>query len=377
MMTGMGEPVPVIAVVGGGHGAVATAGDLASRGFTVRLSLRNRARFARLFESRRITLSGALEAEGELEMVTDDPAQAVAGAGVILMPAPATIQAALARAMAPGLGPANRLLVMMPGNLGTVAIARVFHELGVRHQLAMAETATLPYGVRTDGQASARLAMVAHHNPTGVYPATAIDAVLPLLRRLYPGVEPAEDVLDAATLNSNGSLHAPLVLLNAGPIEAGPYDIHREGTQPVVRRVIQALEGERIRIREALGYHGAHWPLDDYYANRDWFYGPGAFDRVQAGSVWREQLAFEHRYLDEDVGTGLVLLESLARRLGIATPLVTACIELASAVRGLDLRAGGRSLDNLGLDQPAPELRHRLRTGGLEGRPSLGRPTVL
>ncbi len=46
-VSGAAEP-ETIAVLGGGHGAVAAAGDLAARGFRVRLALRNRERFAAL-----------------------------------------------------------------------------------------------------------------------------------------------------------------------------------------------------------------------------------------------------------------------------------------------------------------------------------------
>jgi len=121
-------------------------------------------------------------------------------------------------------------------------------------------------------------------------PSAATDPAIAELRRVYPAVEPVEDALSAALLNSNGSLHAPLVLLNAAPIERlGAYDIHVEGTTPGVKRVIEALDAERMALREALGYRSAHWPLMDYYRDADWFYGPGAFSRVQRDSVWRER----------------------------------------------------------------------------------------
>src|SRR5207248_475697 len=179
---------------------------------------------------------------------------------------------------------------------------------GRRLATPVAETATLPYGARFQGGNSVRTAMRAHHLPTGVYPAAETENAVRVLAAVYPEVEPVEDALSAALLNSNGALHAPLVLMNAGPIETlGAYDIHVEGTTPGVRRVMAALDAERIALRRALGYTSADWPLSDYYDDADWFYGPGAFSTVQRKSVWREPLGFEHRYLVEDVGFGLVL----------------------------------------------------------------------
>jgi opine dehydrogenase len=259
--------VLVVAVLGGGHGALAAAGDLALRGFAVRLALRSRDRFAELFETGRLTLTGAIEGTGQLAAVTDDHAAAARGADLVLVPLPATAQAAMARRIA-GAVHDGQVVALTPGNLGSQVMRRALPGA------VFVETATLPYGARQRGQATAGLALVAHHNPAGVFPSAAADPALALLRRVYPAVEPVEDVLSAALLNSNGSLHSPLVLLNAGPIERlGAYDIHVEGTTPGVRRVIAALDAERIALRDALGYPPPHWPLTDYHADADWFYG--------------------------------------------------------------------------------------------------------
>ncbi len=332
-----------IAVLGGGHGALATAADLALGGHQVILALRNRERFAEVFVSGRIEIDGvAAEGVAELAEVTNDHARAVRGAELVLVPMPAHTQPELFDVIAGALIP-GQVVCLMPGTFGSFLLGRAAPGVTV------AEMATLPYGARQSGPASVRTAMRAHHLPTGVYPARATDEALAVIRRAYGAVEPVEDALSAALLNSNGALHAPLVLLNAGPLDRGEYDIHVEGTTPAVRRVVDAVDRERIGLRRALGYAPPDWPLRDYYADADWFYGPGAFSMVQRRSVWRERLPFEHRYLVEDVGVGLVLWSSLGRALGLPTPLSDGCIALASAVLGRDLRATGRTLASLGL----------------------------
>ncbi len=332
-----------VAVLGGGHGALATAADLSLRGHEVTLAMRNRDRFRELFDTRRLEMTGiAGEGVAELASVTDDHAAAVAAAELVLIPMPAHTQGAVFSRIAPALAD-GQVVCLMPGTLGALVLGRLAAGATV------AEMATLPYGARQSGPASVRTAMRAHHLPTGVYPAARTDPAMSVIVQAYPAAEPVEDALSAALLNSNGALHAPLVLLNAGPLDRGEYDIHVEGTTPVVRRVIEALDGERIALRRALGYRPPDWPLADYYADADWFYGPGAFSTVQRRSVWRERLPFDHRYLVEDVGVGLVLWSSLGAALGVPTPLAGACIALASAVLGRDLRRTGRSLESLGL----------------------------
>jgi opine dehydrogenase len=335
--------VLVVAVLGGGHGALAAAGDLALRGFTVRLALRNRERFAELFATGRIALTGAIEGTAGVALVTDDHAAAARGADLVLVPLPATAQAAMAERIA-GAVHDGQVLALLPGNLGSQVMRRRLP------RAVFAETATLPYGARQRGEAAVGLALVAHHNPAGVFPSDDTGPAIALLRRVYPALEPVEDVLSAALLNSNGSLHAPLVLLNAGPIERqGAYDIHVEGTTPGIRRVVAALDAERIALRETLGYRVPHWPLADYYRDADWFYGPGAYSSVQARSVWREKIGFDHRYVAEDVGCGLALWVSLGRALGVPTPLSEAFLHQFAALTGVDWYATGRTLESLGL----------------------------
>jgi opine dehydrogenase len=345
-----------VAVLGGGHGALAAAADLARRGFEVHLALRNRQRFAELFSTRRLNMTGAAgDATVELASAGDDHAAAVRRSEMVLMPVPAFAQEGLAQAVAGAVRP-GQLVLLAPGNLGSLPVSSILPSA------LLAETATLPYGARQSGPASVAMALRAHHLPTGVLPSNRTAEAMQAVKRMYPEAEPVEDVLSAALLNSNGALHAPLVLLNAGPLEhPQPYDIHVEGTTAGVLRVIDALDSERLTLREALGYGRPHWPLMDYYENRDWFYGPRAYERVQSRSVWRERIGFDHRYLTEDVTFGLVLWSSLGRRLGVATPLSDACIALASALAGRDLRVGGRSLESVGLDGPdAGALRSRL-----------------
>src|SRR6266542_2847229 len=75
-----------IAVLGGGHGAYAAAADLAEQGHEVRLWRRDAAAFAPVLQSGAIRLKvGA----------------ALRGTALVLIPAPATAQADIARAMAP------------------------------------------------------------------------------------------------------------------------------------------------------------------------------------------------------------------------------------------------------------------------------------
>ena len=64
------------------------------------------------------------------------------------------------------------------------------------------------------------------------------------------------------------------------------------------------------------------------------------------------QPLLDHRYLNEDVGYGLVFMSELGQQIDIATPGIDAVITVASIVMARDYRAEGlrtpRSLDIAG-----------------------------
>jgi opine dehydrogenase len=352
--------VRTVAVCGGGHGALAAAGDLAQRGFDVRLALRNRERFAPLFASGRIRLEGALEGVVELASVTDDHAAAVRGADFVLVPLPADAQVEMARRIAPAVDD-GQVVYLTKGTFGATLVRR---ELGGR--AVVAENPILPYGTRLTGGDSVRIGLLAEHLPTGVYPASAADDALREIAEVYPVTERAEDVLDASLLNFDPALHAPLVLMNAGAIEKLPdFDIHTQGNPPSVVNVSIALDEERIALRRALGYSQPDWPLADLYSRRgETFFGVLSEERMAKQSVWREKIDFRHRYVEEDIGCGLALWASLGRRLGVPTPLADAMLRLASIVNGVDYARDGRTLERLGLAELSiDELKRRLHDG--------------
>jgi len=153
--------------------------------------------------------------------------------------------------------------------------------------------------------------------------------------------------------------------MNAGPLQHFPaWDIHNEGTQPAIRAVTNALDEERMRVREALGYGAPHFPLRDHYDNDQWMYGDAHKRLVDSGD-WREKIDLhQHRYMTEDVQYGLAFLVSVAQWSGTAVPVASGLLAIASAIVGRDLNVGPRTLQSMGLAQlSVAELQRRLVSG--------------
>jgi opine dehydrogenase len=291
--------------------------------------------------------------EVRLALVTADLAEAVAATDLIVCPTPAFAQADIAARLAPLLRD-GQVVFLPPGSFGAALFAGAARDAGNRAAVSYAETGTLPWLVRKQGPFEVRISVRAKHLPTGVWPAVRAESALTIIDGAFPGVvEPCGDALSGALMNAGPIIHPPLITMNAGPIEHFPrWDIHKEGTQPSIRRVTDALDAERIAVREALGYGPPHFPLADHYASEgpEWMYGRGSHERLTDSGDWHEHLVLrEHRYMLEDVRIGLILLISVAAVAGVEVPLARAFAAIGSAICGEDFGVTGRSLENLGL----------------------------
>ena len=56
-----------------------------------------------------------------------------------------------------------------------------------------------------------------------------------------------------------------------------------------------------------------------------------------------------HRFVVEDIMSGLVPIASLGDQLGVPTPMIDAFIEIGSVAAGRDFRVEGRTVEKLGL----------------------------
>ncbi len=186
--------------------------------------------------------------EAKLSLVTHEMPRAGTGA----------VRHCTADRAASGLGPG---VFLPPGTFGSVVFAEAAKAIGNRAEVAFAETVTLPWLTRKCGPFEVAITIRAKRLPTGVFPLRLLKPALSVIGPAFPGViEPCGNALSGALMNAGAIIHPPLI-----PLEYfDRWDIHKEGTQPVVHRVTDALDGERIAAREALGYGPPHFPLADH-----------------------------------------------------------------------------------------------------------------
>jgi opine dehydrogenase len=344
-----------IAVLGGGNGSFAAASDFALQGHDVRLWRRDpkMAEAHRAAGSRIVLKDSNGRHEVQLARVTPDIADAVDGAELILCPTPAFAQADIAKQLVPHLRN-GQVVFLPPATFGSLIFASAMRDAGNRAKVSFAETGTLPWLTRKHGAFDVAITIRAKRLPVGVFPLDRAGHALDVIGRALPGIiEPCGDALSGALMNAGPVIHPPLIVMNAGPIEHFErWDIHKEGTQASIRRVTDALDAERIAVREALGYGAPHFPLAHHYASEGeiWMYGRGSHDRLTDSGDWRERLVLrEHRYMREDLRLGLSFLVSVGELAGVATPLAKSFLAIGGAICGEDFMRNGRTLASLGL----------------------------
>jgi len=349
--------------LGAGHGGVAAAADMALAGHEVRLFQvpQFAESFKKIRETGEIKISGvSRQGLAKLRVATHDPEEAISGAEVVLVIVPAFAQESIARMCGPHLED-GQYVFLIPGGFGSYVFGRVLEEMGVRKDITLGETSTLPYGCRMSGENEVAVHIRAIFNPFAAYPARRTEAAAAVLKQLYPEIAPARNILDVALNNTNPCVHPVPTLLSASRIEfsGGEFWLYREAMTPSVWKVMRALDQERVRVREAFGLGPPHCELPEEVGRV--FVDQFGYEGIEAGRKMKGPKSLSERYLTEDVPMGLVLYSSLAKVAGVPTPVIDSVVTLVSALLGCDMWSQGRTIERLGLTGiTAAELTARL-----------------
>ena len=373
----------LVAVLGGGNGGHAAAAELALAGGKVNFFELPQfaANFDRVLRTKEIRTEGISgDNVAKLNMATTDIQQAIRDAEVLFVITPAFGHKAMAEACASSVQD-GQIILLMPGSGGSLEFAKIFRQKKVKKEILLAESVTLPYGARLKGAGYVSLFINALILPTGVFPSKETSEVIPKLKRFYPAITPAKDVLEVAINNPNPIVHPVATLLSATRIEhsRGEFYLYAEGMTPAVARAFESLNEERLALCKTMGYRLYHWDDIDF---KDYNLGESeeecryrilntsmdscfGKDGIYAGMKMKGPENLKDRYVTEDVPYGMVLLSTLGDLLEIPTPTHDAVIQLASVINRTPYWKTGRGVKELGLSTMDKQ---RLKTYLQEGK---------
>ncbi len=373
----MGEKQPRFCVLGAGHGGTAMAAHLALKGFEVNLYNRSEERLIPIRERGGIELlsPGLDDVEtgfGPIQVASTDPAEALAGADILMVVLPAFAHAFIAEECAPHLRD-GQIVVLNPGRTGgALEFHHVLQEMRCPADVLIAEAQTFIYASRATQPAQVRIFGVKNSVPVAALPGYRTNEVVRALRVAYPQFVPGDNVLKTSLNNVGTVFHPTVLVMNAARVEDthGNFQYYLEGITPAVARALEKVDRERVQVGDALGVgvlSAKNWLFIAYSAA-----GETLYESIMANVGYKGIMApatVVHRYIIEDVPMSLVPMISLGEMLGVECRTMRAVAELASALVGRDLWAAGRTVERLGLQGLSIHQIQRLVMEGEPGTP--------
>ncbi len=344
-----------IAVLGAGAGGTTLAFDYADHGHEV--SLFDFARFPDNIAT--IAGQGGIHAEGDISGFSKiayaghDIDRALQDAELIYVVGPAFSTEPFGEAVAGKLLPGQTVIVS-PGSCGGALAFKQAAGLAVDDDtVRVAETHTLHYAVRLTepGRVHVFLKLKAG-NLLAALPGKHTSDILTMISDVYPTMESAHSVIQTSLQNANPVIHPAVSLTNAARIEGdGDFLFYEDGVTDSVGRIIEAVDLERIAIGEKLGvkvYSDPKMGMRQGYMLED-NYGSG-YRKAPGFLGITAQIQLDHRYINEDVGYGLVFMSALGRQAGVPTPTIDGIIQVTSVLMNRDYAGEAmRTPESLGI----------------------------
>lgn len=360
-----------ITVIGCGNGAFATAADLSYRGHEITLFIQeaHKSNFDEICQSGIINCSGkGPVGPVKIHKITTDVEEALKNNDLIIPVVPTFAHEDIANIIVPYIKKGDKIFLSPGGTGGALVFAKVFQDYNKLDGVKIAEVHTLPYTARKVAKDTVNISLITKILYFSAFPAKYNQEMYDFICPLYPNIKMMRDVLEVGLNNGNGVTHPAPVVLNAGKIEYyGKHYHYKEGITPSVGNVVQLIDDERKHICKVLGY----CEIDIKDRLYEMGYCPKkntVYECIQGSKDVFLPLEgpndLNGRYLVEDTPYTLVCMASIARKIGVDTPLMNAVVNLSSALKNEDYWKTGRSIEKLGLNgMSIEEMKYYLKYG--------------
>lgn len=352
------KPVKV-SVIGCGNVGVAIASDLSICGQDVSLiktSHVNEGIFERIRENgNRVSLRERGELKpATIKELTHDLGK-VAESEVVIVTVQSTYHESIIKDMARYLN-GNQIVICICSYMASFYFKKYCQSLPT-----ITET-TGPYLegriIEEDGEVVFRVGCRLSRSPLSILQQERASECMARIHQLYKGFSNDYTVLESALLNPNMVLHTVGSIMSIPRIEfsKGNFCMYREAYargNDATLKIMLSLDEEKKSVLRKLGCR----PVDIFVAGG--FLGnpmESFYDYSESSDRAISPTSVKSRYITEDVPQGLVLMESIAREIGVEVPVTTSLINLSGCALGIDFRSVGRTIQKLGAEQYVREL---------------------
>jgi opine dehydrogenase len=345
---------PVFTVCSAGRAGAAIAADISLMGYKVTLFELDH--FKDSIEP--IMKRGGIEVTGrtqsgkigfaQLHRVTTDPAEAVRGADIVMIAAPAFAHESFVEAIAEFLEE-GQCIMFNTGYWACMRIADALKKRRIFDRVTLAEANIMPY-LSDKKDHCVHIFNVKQDIKLATFPGKRPVKALDAIRLVYPQHIRVPNVIWTNFAAGNPSLHSTLML----PIAGIPLDrfmgcrLYGEATAPSAR-LIEGFDRERLQIAKALGC--------EVGTAFDWVQKTYGYHGKDIAEAFRKS-PHADRYIprerligvtSEDIEFFYVPMTRIGDLLGIHTPITKAIVEIMGTMLEIDYWAKGLTLEKLGL----------------------------
>jgi opine dehydrogenase len=346
-----------IAVLGAGHGGLATAGHLALKGNEVNLFSFYKQEIDAVVEKGGIQLEGEVEGFAEVNLATTAIDEAVGGVDLIMVIMPALAHRNVASLLAGCMEDGQAVLLSPARTGGALEVYGTFRRFQVKKRVLLGECQTFLYATESRGPAHVEIMKIKNRVRAAALPATDTGAFLDRMGRIYPEYAPAVNVLETSINNTGAVVHPAPMLLNTGLLERAAKGEDLRYYRDIITRfvcdsVMEKIDREKSAVAEGFGVPVLdikQWYRECYDVKGNTLYEVLQNNTYYLGFSAPKHVLGYHHVLDE-IPNSLVPISEFASVVGVDTPMTDALVHLASAALGHDYWIEGRTLDKLGLE---------------------------
>ena len=335
-----------VAVIGAGNSGCAQSIKLMQNGHQVNLIKTSHSlhddNFEQLLKTGEISCLDTTDNNREFSlkpnMITRDIEKGLEGAEAVMILTQSLQHRELAKKIGPFLKD-GQIVFLIPGNMGSTQFAN--HTKG-KH-IIYVEGESTPYDARIIAPGKVEILFKNVRNAVS-FLHKEDEKYLPVVTSLFGTHKYLRTNIVESTLhNPNMVVHTIGTIMSASRIEysKGEFWMYRESFSPAIWNLVEQLDDEKKQVIRAYGGKNAINYLDACKWRNEEDLSIDSlqvFKNYAATGGPKGPASLDTRYIYEDVPMELCMLEKLAAEKGISTPIASALITIASALKSTDYR---------------------------------------
>lgn len=338
-------------VIGAGNGGLVTAGYIFLQGYEVSLYNRSEERI-KYIKDHDYTIQFSDKSDKiRLNYVGNNLSEAVCHSDVIIIVITANGHSDIAEKIASYLKD-GQIILLVPGRtLGALLFSQTLNKVGCKANVIVAEASTLFFVARLKRPDLIEIKGIKKEVSVSALCSRDTDHVIDVLSDIFPNVTKADSLLETSFSNIGAIFHPVIFLLNKERVlKKEIFNFYTDGVTKKVAQYIEKVDLEFKSIAAAIGINTLS--VVDWLHSRYGLPKTSIYKMIKSNPTYKNILApttINHRYIWEDIPTGLVPMSLFGKILGVPTPTIDYFIEQGSKLLNIDFRSEGRTLYKLGL----------------------------